>query len=249
MAGNPAADRAQAGAGVPDGIRTLLFDVLGTVVDEAGSIAAEVSVALAAAGADPAAGPRLGDEWMRCLDALIDQVRTGEAPWRSSQVLRRAALDDAARAARLDGLPPPVLNDLARAGHRFRPWPDSARALHDLASSFTVVALSNADLAELAGIFAGGGLAWHAVLSGELVQAYKPDPAVYRMALNLLDLDPHQTMMVAAHPWDLRAAAQHGMRTGYVSRPGEAAPGADDRFDVYAKDLADLAMLLAPGVG
>ena len=43
MAGNPAADRAQAGAGVPDGIRTLLFDVLGTVVDEAGSIAAEAS--------------------------------------------------------------------------------------------------------------------------------------------------------------------------------------------------------------
>ena len=249
MAGNPAAGPALARAGGPDGIRTLLFDVLGTVVDEAGSIAAEASVALAATGTGPDAGQRRGDEWMRCLDALIDQVRTGEAPWRSSQVLRRAALDDAVRAAGPDGLSPSVLNELARAGQRFRPWPDSARALHALARSFTVVALSNADLAELAGIFATGGLTWHCVLSGELVQAYKPDPAVYRMALNLLDLDPHQTMMVAAHPWDLRAAAQHGMRTGYVSRPGEAAPGADDRFDVYAKDLADLAMLLAPGVG
>jgi hypothetical protein len=162
-----AADPAPARAGVPDGITTLLFDVLGTVVDEGGSIAAEASVALAAAGADPDAGPRLGGEWMRCLDALIDQVRTGEAPWRSSQVLRRAALDDAARAAGLDGLPPAVLNDLARA----------------------------------------------------------------------------------AHPWDLRAAAQHGMRPGYVARPGEAAPGAGDRFDVHAQDFADLALLLAPGAG
>jgi 2-haloacid dehalogenase len=249
MADYPAADPGAAGAAVPDGITTLLFDVLGTVVDEGGSIAAEASVALAAAGAGPDAGPRLGDEWMRCLDALIDQVRTGEAPWRSSQVLRRAALDDAARATGLDGLPAAVLNDLARAGHRFRPWPDSAQALHTLARSFTVVALSNADLAELAGIFAAGGLTWHCVLSGELVQAYKPDPAVYRMALNLLDLDPGQTMMVAAHPWDLRAAAQHGMRTGYVARPGEAAPGASDRFDVHAKDFADLALLLAPGAG
>jgi 2-haloacid dehalogenase len=249
MADYPAADPAAVGNAVPDGIRTLLFDVLGTVVDEAGSIAAEASAALAAAGADPGAGPRLGDEWMRCLDALIDQVRTGEVPWRSSQLLRRAALDDAARAAGLHGLPAAVLNDLARAGHRFRPWPDSAQALRALARSFTVVALSNADLAELAGIFAGGGLTWHCVLSGELVQAYKPDPAVYRMALNLLDLDPGQTMLVAAHPWDLRAAAQHGMRTAYVARPGEAAPGADDRFDVSAKDFADLARLLAPGGG
>jgi hypothetical protein len=35
----------------PAGTRTLIFDVLGTVVDEGGSIAAEITVAAAAAGA------------------------------------------------------------------------------------------------------------------------------------------------------------------------------------------------------
>ncbi len=108
-----------------------------------------------------------------------------------------------------------------------------------------MVALSNADLAQLADLSAAGGLAWHCVLSAELARTYKPDPAVYRLALDVLDLDPQQTMMVAAHPWDLRAAAEHGMRSAYVSRPGEGVPAADDHFDVYARDLADLASILA----
>ena len=56
-------------------------------------------------------------------------------------------------------------------------------------------------------------------------------------------------MMVAAHPWDLRSAAGHGMRTAYIARPGEGIPAADDSFDVSAGSLADLAELLAPGTG
>ena len=231
------------------GIRTLVFDVLGTVVDEAGSLAAETTAALATAGVGPDRARQLSGEWAGRLDALIAEVSAGEAPWRSNDELRRVALLDAARAADLDGLAPSVLEDLALAGHRLRPWPDSARAVQALASAFTVVALSNADLAQLADMSAAGGLAWHCVLSGELAHAYKPDPAIYQLALELLDLDPEQTMMVAAHPLDLRAAAQHGMRSAYVSRSGESVPAPDDRFDVYAKSLADLAGLLTAGAG
>ncbi|HUZ23051.1 MAG TPA: haloacid dehalogenase type II [Streptosporangiaceae bacterium] len=231
---------------MPAGIRTLLFDVLGTVVDEAGSIAAETSAALAAQGADPGRGPGLAREWTRRADALTAQVAAGEAPWRSNDALRRAALHEAA-AADPDGLSREVFDDLALAGHRLRPWPDSPGALHALAGTFTVVALSNADLAQLADMSAAGGLAWHCVLSAELVRTCKPDPAVYRMALDLLDLDPRQTMMVAAHPWDLRAAAAHGLRTGYVARPGEGVPAADDHFDVSATSVAGLAGLVIPG--
>jgi 2-haloacid dehalogenase len=249
MTRSPAADPARAAAALPAGIRTLVFDVLGTVVDEAGSIAAETAAALSAGGADPGRGPQLADDWIRHLDAMVSQVSTGDAPWRSNDALRRAALLGALRTAGLDGFPPGVIDELALAGHRLRPWPDSARALRALAGNFTVVALSNADLAQLANFSAAGGLAWHCVLSAELVKAYKPDPAVYRLALDLLGLNPAQTMMVAAHPWDLRSAAGHGMRTAYIARPGEGIPAADDSFDVSAGSLADLAELLAPGTG
>jgi 2-haloacid dehalogenase len=223
-----------------DEIRTLVFDVLGTVVDEAGSIEAETAVALAGAGARPDESRLLAAEWTRRTEALTGAVAAGEAPWRSNDDLRRAALHEAAADAGLDGLPAAVLDDLALAGHRLRPWPDSPAALHALAGAATVVALSNASLAQLADMSAAGGLAWHGVLSGELARAYKPDPAVYRMVLDLLGLNPAHTMMVAAHPWDLRAAAAHGLRTAYVSRPGEGVPADDDHFDIRAAGLAGL---------
>jgi 2-haloacid dehalogenase len=169
MAHSAAPDSDQAASATSAGIRTLVFDVLGTVVDEAGSIAADTAAALAAA--DPGRGPQLSDEWTRRLDALTDQVVAGEAPWRSNDALRRAALHDAAGATGLAGLPAGVLDDLALAGHRLMPWPDSAQALRALAGAFTVVALSNAGLAQLA-------------------RAYKPDPAACRLALDLLGLTP-----------------------------------------------------------
>jgi 2-haloacid dehalogenase len=53
-------------------------------------------------------------------------------------------------------------------------------------------------------------------------------------------------MMIAAHPWDLRAAAGHGRRTGYIARRGEGVPAPVDQFDVHATDLADLAAQLIP---
>ena len=109
----------------------------------------------------------------------------------------------------------------------------------------SVVALSNADVAELVDLSAGAGLAWHGVLSAQFVRSYKPDGAVYRMALELLGLDPAQAMMVAAHPWDLRAAAVHGFATAYIGRPGAVPPEADDAFDLHARDLHHLAELLA----
>jgi methionine salvage enolase-phosphatase E1 len=64
--------------------------------------------------------------------------------------------------------------------------------------------------------------------------------------LDLLGLDPRRTMMIAAHPWDLRAAAGHGLRTGYIARRDEGIPAPEDQFDVHATDLTDLAAQLIP---
>ena len=223
-----------------DDVDTLLFDVLGTVVDEAGSMRAELAAALDQAGAGRQA-EALAAAWARRFAALVSSIGEG-APWRSTDDLNAEALAGVLR----DGprLPEATVRHLALAGHRLRPWPDAQAALRRLAGRFTIVALSNGSLSMLTDLFAAAGLTWHCVLSGEMVHAYKPDPAVYRLALDRLALDPRRTLMVAAHPWDLRAAAAQGLRTAYIQRAGEGAPAPSDTFDLTVPDLAALAARL-----
>jgi 2-haloacid dehalogenase len=221
-----------------DEVDTLLFDVLGTVVDEAGSMRAELAAALAQVSADEQAEP-LAAAWAERFGVLVTAIGQG-APYRLTDDLNAAALTDVLRDASLE-LPEATVRRLALAGHRLRPWPDSQSALRRLAGRFTIVALSNGNLSMLTELFAGAGLTWHGVLSGEMVRAYKPDPVVYQFALERLALDPRRTLMVAAHPWDLRAAAVHGLRTAYIERAGEGDPRPSDRFDLTAPDLAALA--------
>lgn len=47
------------------------------------------------------------------------------------------------------------------------------------------------------------------------------DPKVYLGCLHHLSVAPERCAMVAAHIYDLRAAAKHGLRTVYVRRPTE----------------------------
>ena len=225
----------------PADVRTLIFDVMGTVVDIEGSIAAQATAALRGSGLGRHGIDRLLQDWEGRLDRGMQEITAGTAPWRSHRDLRSAALHPALAAAGIDDLPANAVEELTTVVHRLDAWPDSADALALLRTSTTVVALSNADVAELVDLSAHAGLAWHGLLSAEFVRTYKPDGAVYRMALEMLGVDPAQVMMVAAHPWDLRAAAEHGFATAYIGRPGAEPPGADDTFDLHADDLHHLA--------
>jgi 2-haloacid dehalogenase len=98
---------------------------------------------------------------------------------------------------------------------------------------------------------ATAGLPWDDILSAESVRRYKPDPAVYRMAVNRLQLPPGEIMMVASHKYDLEAAAALGLRTAFVPRPREFGPRGQpdqpapgDSFDLVAQDFIELAAQL-----
>jgi 2-haloacid dehalogenase len=69
------------------------------------------------------------------------------------------------------------------------------------------------------------GLAWDCVLSAELAKRYKPEPQVYLAAAQLLGLEPHEVMMVAAHNHDLLGAQRVGFKTAFVLRATEYGPG------------------------
>jgi 2-haloacid dehalogenase len=134
--------------------------------------------------------------------------------------------------------------------HRLDPWPDAVEGLTRLKERYVISTLSNGNVALLVNMAKRAGLPWDLILSAELVRHYKPDPETYLMAPELLDLHPSQVMMVAAHPHDLRAAQENGLRTAYVPRPLEFGPGseadpADPSFDLVVSDFIELDRKLA----
>ncbi|QIZ37644.1 haloacid dehalogenase type II [Saccharopolyspora sp. ASAGF58] len=223
-------------------IRVLFFDVLGTVVDEAGSAADEFERAVHDATGQSGHGKPLAATWFSECTQRLNSILGGES-WAPLEEINRHALATAVEEQGLT-VDASALDRLALVTRRLRPWPDAAPALRALSGRFTLAALSNATTAMLAAISRRGALPWHCVLSSELVRSYKPDPVVYAMALDLLRVEPEQSMLVAAHPWDLRAAAAKGIRTAYVARAGEGAPEPTDAFDVEVDDLTHLARTL-----
>ena len=223
---------------------TLVFDVLGTLLDEdAGQLRAAEEVA----GADAA---RLVDRWQAAFSAAVTEVREGRRPYAPSEVLHAAALrTDAVGAVAVDAVAGGRLTDdqvqrLATSGRRLAPFPEVVAALDRLGRSAALVALTNAGSAQAFAMSAAAGLRWTMLVSGETVRAYKPDPRMYQHVLATLELDPARCLFVAAHPWDLDAAARHGFRTGYLDRAGSTAEeltAFGRRFDLVASDLAALA--------
>ena len=236
-------------SGVPSGVQALCFDIFGTVVDWRTSIIREgqlLAQRLDLGGVDWAA---FADDWRAGYQPAMHEVRTGALPWTDIDGLHRRILDRllAARGLTLGEADAAAFN---RVWHRLIPWPDSVAGLYRLKQRFTITSLSNGNLSLLVNMAKHAGLPWDAVLSAELFNHYKPDPEVYLGAARLLGLAPHEVMMVAAHPSDLRAAAACGLHTAYVPRPLERGAGVameawrEGEFDCVAPDFVALAALL-----
>jgi 2-haloacid dehalogenase len=230
-------------------VKALTFDVFGTVVDWRGSIIREGARLNAAKGLS-VDWARFADAWRGEYGPSMDRVRRGELPWTGLDTLHRQSLEPLLVAFGIDMLTENEQADLNRVWHRLDPWPDSAAGLARLRARFIVATLSNGSVALLVDIARFAGLGWDCILSAELARAYKPDPAVYRTAVALLDCAPDEVLMVAAHAADLRAARAVGLRTAYVPRPLEWGPDrapepyTEGEFDLVAADFRDLARQL-----
>jgi 2-haloacid dehalogenase len=225
------------------GISALVFDVLGTVVDETGTVQREARETFATAGLPPEElAPFLGD-WEREQGARMDAIRIDGAEWNDSDTIRGVALRDLLRARGWE-LTDSLTDQLATVGHRLDPWPDSPDALESLSRHHPVVALTNGSFPQMVDTFVHAGLRWSLVLSADLVQTFKPAAAMYRLPADYLGIPTHQMLFVAAHPWDLDAAAEQGYRTALIRRPGTDDAN-DDRFDLSVATIGDVAELVA----
>ncbi|MGB8944864.1 MAG: haloacid dehalogenase type II [Streptomyces sp.] len=232
------------------GIEAVVFDVLGTMVDETGGLRAALSEAVSASGGasadespEGASVEQLLTVWREHVEREQRRIEEGGRAYANSEVVDREAAE---RVAERAGLSDPVaIGRLAGASRRLRPWGDSAAGLARMAGQFPVLGLSHASRGTLLRLNAYAGLRWHQALSGEDVRAYKPAPEVYRLAIEAAGCPAERVLMVAAHAWDLRGAQAVGMRTAYVQRPVGDPPRSGDSFDWQVEGLEELADVLA----
>ena len=235
-----------AGGGGMDGVRALVFDVFGTVVDWRGGVAREAAPLLArhAPAVDPAA---FADAWRRQYQPAMEAVRTGQRPFTRLDVLHRENLAAILPQFGIDGVPEAELDELTLAWHRLDPWPDSVPGLTRMKQHFIIAPLSNGNIILMLDMAKRAGLPWDAILGAEVGQAYKPQPEAYLRTADILALRPEQVCLVAAHNSDLAAARRTGFKTAFVARPAEHGPGqttdlrAEQDWEWVADDFVQLA--------
>ncbi|MGO2746515.1 haloacid dehalogenase type II [Microbacterium sp.] len=226
---------------LPD-IDVIVFDILGTLVDEPTGIRTAIHETLPTAGAETISA--LAEHWQRHIAEQQSRIADGARPYVDSEELDAEAADIVLGLAANIDLPaatdPDARRRLASASHRLPPWPDSVTELTRICARFPVLALSNAAPTTLLYLAAHTGLRWHAAVSADDVHAYKPAPEPYRRAIEIADRPADRILMVAAHAWDLRAARDAGMRTCYVDRPVGDPPAPDDHFDLSVSGLTTI---------
>jgi 2-haloacid dehalogenase len=227
-------------------VKALTFDVFGTVVDWRGGIAREMRQLARAKGLRVNA-VRFADAWRAGYRPAMDRVSRGELPWTRMDVLHRMILDEILEKFHITMLTEDEKVQLNLAWHRLKPWPDTLRGLKRIKKRYIIATLSNGDVALLTRMAKLAGLPWDCILSAETFHHYKPDPETYLGAAAMLDLNPNEVMMVAAHKHDLRHAAECGLKTAFVRRPHEHGRNRgtdlahDPAFAINADDFLDLA--------
>ncbi|MDF1756179.1 MAG: haloacid dehalogenase type II [Verrucomicrobiales bacterium] len=127
------------------------------------------------------------------------------------------------------------------------PHPDVIPGLETLAGhGFQIASLTNSSARAAEAQLQNAGLT-HLIkkrFSVEPVGKFKPHPDTYQMVLDDLGVYPEDTLMVAAHAWDLAGAKSVGLQTAFIKRPGTALYPNAPTPDYLADDLNGLAKLL-----
>ena len=230
------------------GVKALIFDVFGTLVDWRTCVARESKIILEPLGykLDWLA---FADAWRAEYQPGMEEVRSGKIPFSKLDVIHRRMLERIRPRFGLEKVDEPTLKELNLAWHRLDAWPDVPPGLARLRKRFWLAPCSNGNISIMVDIARRNGMPWDAILGAEIAGDFKPKPRVYLAAAAAFDLSPDECMMVAAHSNDLKAAAALGLRTAHIARPDEYGPGTGEAapkvpVDYAAKSLEDLATQL-----
>jgi 2-haloacid dehalogenase len=227
-------------------VKAIVFDVFGTVVDWRASTIAEVARFARGRGLAIDA-EAFADEWRGLYQPSMEVVRSGRRPFAILDDLHRESLLQLLKKFGVHGLEPHEIEHLVTIWHRLHPWPDMPGGLTRLNGRVITGTLSNGNIGLLTRLAKFGHLPFNVILGAEASGFYKPQPEAYLRTAAILNLQPDEVMLAAAHNGDLKAAAACGLRTAFIVRPTEKGPGqtvdlkAEQAWDVVTDSCHGLA--------
>lgn len=209
----------------------VVFDLNGTLTDPAGI-------------GEPWGEPGLGAE---AIDLAVQYAMTDTilGEHRDFADHLRGAVEVLVARRRL--APEGIDRALAHAS-RLPAWPDAAAALSVIADDgHRMAVLTNSSAGSGRATLEAAALAdrFEEIVGVDAIGRFKPHPDVYGHALRTLGANPGETLLVAAHAWDVWGAKAAGLRTAWIARDEVAFPSSAPEPDIRASDLRDVAEQIA----
>ena len=223
------------------GIRVATFDCYGTLIDwEGGAASFLYDLCLRHGEAAPPPGRELRDRWEALQFEIITQgsyrpykrvLGDSLGVWMEERGLAWDAEEGDA---------------LVRAIRSWQPFPDVIPSLRQAREAgLRLVIVSNTDRDIVEHTLLHLQVPFDDVVTAEDCGAYKPADTVFEQALERIGEPPGAILHVAfGFKYDLPPATRSGMRTAWVNRHAEPAPG-DAHRDHEWRDLWGLAELVA----
>ncbi|MEC7866774.1 MAG: haloacid dehalogenase type II [Candidatus Poribacteria bacterium] len=198
-------------------VKSLTFDLFGTILDLGGSLIPYINRFLDAHGAQ-LAGDKLWEQWRarQRIEQYQDTIMSlGHSGYLAT--VRRALV----YTLYLNDIEPTndLVSKLMSAWRELSPFPEVLPALEKLANRYKLVVLSNGDPEFLDHLTENRfSYVFDYVFSVNIVGAFKPHPGVYLRAASTLGLGTHQCLMVSANSFDIMGARACGFRAVFVNR-------------------------------
>ena len=218
-------------------VRFATFDLYGTLIDWEGGAASFLYELARRHEAEPPPALELRNRWEEL------QFERLSGPWRNYRDVLADSLSELVgeygwRWNARDG------EALARSMESWQPFPDTVPALRAAREAgIGLWIISNCDRAIMDHSLRHMDVEFDGVTVASDCRAYKPSTAPFERALREIDAPPEQILHVAfGFKYDITPAQRMGMRTSWVNRHQEPAPG-DARPDHEWTDLWPLAGL------
>lgn len=215
----------------------LVFDAYGTIFDVH-------SVVTACETRFPGQGKALSILW---------RAKQLEYTWLRSLMQRHADFDQvttdalafSCRALGLDANEE-VLRELPLAYLTLTPFADSLTGLRVLQGQKRLAILSNGTPVSLNAVVAHAGLntMFEQVLSIEEVGIFKPDPRVYQLVIDRLELERERIGFISSNGWDAAGAKAFGFTVFWVNRGSAPVEALGVRPDYIVGGLDEVARLI-----